>query len=294
MSNALVYHVVSGQAFFSGIALIAIGVLSTLRPANRRLVSWGKVAARLGLFLIAVSSTPLPGWFYLIAGTILIAWIVVERSSRNRLQPVKPWLRLSVLAVWLIGAAMEFPYHLVPALSPLGNPPVYVVGDSVSAGMGGEAETWPKILARSHGVEVHDLSLAGANVAEAIRLQAGRVTGSNSLVLAEIGGNDVLGETTPEEFARGLDVLLGRLREKGRTVVMLELPLPPFYHRYGAAQRRMARRHGVLLVPKRVLLGVLLSGGATLDTIHLSGSGHSVMARKLWEVIRGAFGPRGS
>jgi acyl-CoA thioesterase I len=294
MSNALVYHIVSGQAFFSGIALIAFGVLSTLRQANRRLASWGKTAARLGLFLIAVSSTPLSGWFYLIAGTVSIAWFVVERSLRSRLQPAKPWLRISVLAVWLLGGAMEIPYHLTPTLTPLDNPTVYVVGDSVSAGMGGETETWPKILARSHGLEVHDLSLAGANVAEATRLQAGRVAGSNSLVLVEIGGNDVLGETTPEAFALGLDVLLGQLRERGRTVVMLELPLPPFYHRYGAAQRRLARRHGVLLVPKRVLLGVLLSGGATLDTIHLSESGHSLMARRMWEVIRGAFGPPGS
>ena len=275
MSNALVYHVVSGQAFFTGIALIALAVLSSFRPSGRWFTSGRIAAARLGLFLIAVSSTPLPAWFYLIAGTASIAWLCVERSSRGRLQAARPWLRLSVLAAWLTGAAMEFPYHLTPAVARLGNPSVYVVGDSVSAGMGGEAETWPKILARLHGVEVHDLSIAGAGVGEALRQSAGHVAGANSLVLAEIGGNDILGETTPEEFARGLDALLGQLREEGRTVVMLELPLPPFYHRYGATQRRLAARHGVLLVPKRVLLGVLLSGGATLDTIHLSGSGHA-------------------
>ncbi len=290
MSNAIVYHVVSGQAFFSGIALIAFSVLSSFRPAGRRRASC-RWAARVGLFLIAVSSTPLPVWFYLVAGTVSITWLVVERSSRERLQPVKPWLRVAVLSAWTLGAAMEVPYHLTPTLPRLGDPPVYVVGDSVSAGMGGEAETWPRILARRHGVEVHDLSLAGAGVAEALRERVGRVAGTSSLVLVEIGGNDVLGETTPEEFARGLDALLERLCQDGRTVVMLELPLPPFYHRYGAAQRRLARRHGVLLVPKRVLLGVLLSGGATLDTIHLSAAGHSLMAERMWGVIGGAFGP---
>src|SRR5437764_1030097 len=83
------------------------------------------------------------------------------------------------------------------------------------------------------------------------------IAGSGSLVLAEIGGNDILGDTGPEAFGRGLDALLGRLRAGGRTVVMLELPLPPSYNRYGEAQRRLARRHGAFLVPKRVLLGVM-------------------------------------
>jgi acyl-CoA thioesterase-1 len=200
-------------------------------------------------------------------------------------------LRIAVLVAWSLGSLIEFPHHLVPALPRLGNPAVIVVGDSISAGMGGEAARWPEILARRHHVEVNNLSLAGSDVAGALQQQAGRVVGSGSLVLAEIGGNDVLGENSPEAFERGLDALLGRLREGGRTVVLLELPLPPFHNRYGAAQRRSAGRHGVLLVPRRFLLGALMSGGATLDTIHLSGPGHSLMAERMWGLIRPAFEP---
>ncbi len=75
------------------------------------------------------------------------------------------------------------------------------------------------------------------------------------------------------------------------TVVLLELPLPPFANRYGAAQRRAARRRGVLLVPKRLLLGVLTADGATLDSIHLTPTGHDRMADAIWDVIHCAFGP---
>ena len=85
--------------------------------------------------------------------------------------------------------------------------------------------------------------------------------------------------------------MLAKLRDGRRTVVMLELPLPPFHNRYGDAQRRLARRHGVLLVPKRVLIGVLTSEGATLDTIHLSGRGHALMAETIWDLIGQAIGP---
>lgn len=290
--NALIYHVASGQAFLSGVALIVLAVVSPTRP-GRRWVSVGRTtAACLGFTLVAVSATPLPGWFYLAAGAISLAWLLAEGLSRAISPRPGRWIRPAVLAVWLLGAALELPFHRTPALPRLGDPPVDVVGDSISAGMGGEAETWPRILARSQHVVVHDLSLAGATAASALKDQAGRACGSGSLVLVEIGGNDVLAETPPEAFERALDALLARLAGGGRTVVMLEVPLPPLANRYGAAQRRAARRHGVALVPKRVLLGVLTSGRATLDTVHLSPSGHTLMAERMWAVIRGAFGPR--
>jgi hypothetical protein len=92
-------------------------------------------------------------------------------------------------------------------------------------------------------------------------------------------------------FERGLDVLLAKLAVGGRTVILLELPLPPFHNRYGAAQRPVARRHRVFLVPKRVLMGVLTSEGATLDTIHLSRRGHALMAETVWRIIGQAIGP---
>jgi acyl-CoA thioesterase-1 len=155
--------------------------------------------------------------------------------------------------------------------------------------MGSEHDTWPAILARRHAVDVRDHSQAGATARSALK-QAEQVTGSGSLVLVEIGGNDVLGETTPGAFEQALDDLLAVLGAHHRTVVMLELPLPPFSNRYGAAQRRQAARHGVFLVPKRVLMGILSAHASTLDTIHLSPSGHAHMAEVMWHAIRGALG----
>jgi hypothetical protein len=64
----------------------------------------------------------------------------------------------------------------MPTLPVMGNPPVYVVGDSLSAGIGGNIETWPKLLSRRNDVVVHDLSVPGADVATALR-QASRLVG---------------------------------------------------------------------------------------------------------------------
>lgn len=98
-------------------------------------------------------------------------------------------------------------------------------------------------------------------------------------------GNDILSKNPVPVFERGLDALLAKLREGNHTIVMLELPLYPFCNRYGAVQRRLAWRHGALLVPKRVLIQLLTTPGATLDTIHLSDSGHQLMADAIWNVL---------
>jgi len=292
MTNYLVYHIASGQAFFSGVALIVLAVIVPQSHGSRWLALSRTVAGFLGLSLIVLSATPLPVWCYLVAGAISLTWIMSGYSLWLRSHSPVQWFRCAMLSACVICVLLEIPYHITPALPRLEYPTIDVIGDSISAGMNAEAENWPGILARRHHVIVNDLSRSGATVASATKEQAGRLYVPGALVIAEIGGNDVLSDTTPESFELGLDALLSRLREGNRTVVMLELPLPPFYNKFGAAQRRSARRHGVVLIPKRVLLGVMTTDGATLDSVHLTPSGHELMAEVIWEVIREAAGPK--
>jgi acyl-CoA thioesterase-1 len=166
------------------------------------------------------------------------------------------------------------------------------VGDSLTAGTG-EAHVvgWPAILDHEHGVDVRVHARAGAGVAEALKL-ADEITPEEDLVLLEIGGNDLLGGTSAARFEEGLDRLLAKLARPGRVVVMMELPLPPTFNAFGRAQRRQAGRYGVLLIPKRVLLGVLLAPGATSDSVHLTEAGATVMAEAVWRALSPAFAPR--
>ncbi len=105
-------------------------------------------------------------------------------------------------------------------------------------------------------------------------------------MVLEIGGNDILLSPDPDSFADRLDELLADVTERADVVVMFELPLPPFFHAYGAAQRRLAQQYGVLLIPKRVLMGVLANGDSTLDSIHLSQEGHRLMASKVGRILQ--------
>jgi acyl-CoA thioesterase-1 len=286
----LVFHVASGQSFFTGSACLIVAVyLSAFTNGRLRRVARNALVF-LGSTSVFLSATPLTPWLYLLLLLASLLWMAAEASGSRVPARVIPGLRVAVTTLWLAAVLVEWSYHQSPRVPPLGQPVLGIIGDSITAGTS-EAKviTWPGIFADRHGVTVHDHSQAGATVASALR-QAASVSPDERLVLLEIGGNDLLGESTPAEFEAGLARLLAAVSRPGRVVVMLELPLPPTYNAYGRIQRRLARQYKTLLVPKRVLLGVLQQEGTTLDSIHLSSEGHQGMADALWNVVRGAYG----
>jgi acyl-CoA thioesterase-1 len=284
----VIYLFGSGAAFFLGIGLIlaGLGFFAYFQGGLGR--AFASLLAVVGMLLVALSSTPLPYWFYAIAGMATVVWLFAERRTQGWLLARRNWLRAVVVALSSAAVALELPYHFSSMIVAEGHPTFYIIGDSVSAGMGGEKETWPRILARTRPVEVVDLAQAGATAASALR-QAESLPQEGGLVLLEIGGNDVLGSTSAAKFERDLGRLLDRVCLPGRAVLMFELPLPPFCNEYGRSQRRLAAEHGVTLVPKRVFASVLTGDEATLDSIHLDRAGHERMAEVVWSLIQPAF-----
>jgi acyl-CoA thioesterase-1 len=282
--NGLVYHIASGQAFFSGITLVlfAVAIATLTRPSGRRLAS---VAGVVGVLVIGVSSTPQPLWCYAIAAGLAVTWLgTLFQKNPQR------WPRYAVAFAGMALALLELPHHMTPRIVPTTGRSLTILGDSVTAGWGAadKAERWPNILSREHDVAVQDLSHVGETAASAAQ-RAARQSIVSNLVLVEIGGNDVLGSTSAEQFAVDLDALLANVCSADRQVIMFELPLPPFYHEYGRIQRTLAREHGVALVPKRTLLSILAPRENTVDTIHLTQAGHRQMAAQVWRLVGLAY-----
>ena len=184
---------------------------------------------------------------------------------------------------------VELPYNFAPTVPAAGRPKLYILGDSITAGLSTRDETWPRVLARTRSIDVVDLSHVGAFVDSGLKM-ANSLPSEGGLVLVELGGNDLLGGPSAKEFDHGLDQLLARVCVAGRTVLMFELPLPPFHNEFGRIQRRLASRYGVLLIPKRVLMSLLTGNGMTVDGIHLTQVGHDRMAALVWDIIRPAYG----
>ncbi|MBN9522555.1 hypothetical protein J0H58_29215 [bacterium] len=285
--NAVLYLFGGGGAFFVGVALVLAGIAIFAVQRSRVVAT---LLAVVGLILIAFSAIPLPYWLYGLAGGVSVLWLAAERSG-GRLRSRRGWLRDAGAGIWLAAVAVELPHHILPAVPPTGDrPTLHVIGDSLAAGTGSkQEETWPRRLARVHGIEVVDLSRVGATTISALG-QAEKLPADGGVVLIEIGGNDLLGPTSAADFDRDLGELLARVCRPGRAVLMVELPLPPPCNGFGLAQRRRAAEHGVALIPRRVLMGVLTADDTTTDGLHLTPAGHGRMADALWDAIRPAYG----
>jgi acyl-CoA thioesterase-1 len=289
LARWLIFHIASGQAFFSGTCLLiaALGLTPFGRSRAVRISRNGLIL--LGLSLVGLSSTPLASWCGLLVLATSGAWAISRLWRRPLSRPLELSLVGAATAGWLLAIAVEIPHHLPPSLPPLGRPTLGIIGDSLTEGMGtSDIVTWPRLLADAHSIPVRDHARMGATVASALE-QAEQVGPDEDLVLLEIGGNDLLGTTPSDAFHADLDQLLSSLRRPGRTLVMLELPLPPGSSAFGRAQRQLARDYDVILVPKRFLIGLLQAPGVTLDTIHLSQQGHRRMADGIWKILAGAY-----
>lgn len=139
-------------------------------------------------------------------------------------------------------------------------------------------KNWPELLGEELGLPVENFSFGGAMLDTALH-NAQRIDSDNALVILEIGGNDLLNGR--RDFEKNLKRMLDTVCRSNCRVVMIELPLPPFHNAYGRAQRELARKYGVVLIPKRYLAAVMATPGATVDGLHLSNKGHELLAARL-------------
>jgi lysophospholipase L1-like esterase len=140
------------------------------------------------------------------------------------------------------------------------------------------------VLADSTHLNITNLALPGATAAEALQ-QAQDVKAPHALVILEIGGNDLLGGAKAADFRAHLETLLAALRPRAQTIVMFELPLLPFNNGIGEAQRSLADKYHVALIPKRCMTAVIGRAGNTEDGLHLSPEGHKALAQAVQDMM---------
>ncbi|MBN2024269.1 MAG: hypothetical protein JW809_15910 [Pirellulales bacterium] len=293
--NPLLLTFADGTTFFAGLAMVVAAEAALLVVRGRVARSAVTVAAIIGMVLVVISATPLPLWAYAVWIVSAVAGIVVlprtpvgcvlARTNRLvilvRASTHPTWLRAACLAMLVACsaglAAAEWPYYLCPTVVVPEGATVYVLGDSISAGMGAPGRCWPEALGEIAPVKVVNLAQPGATAASALA-QAEGVAEPRSLVIVEIGGNDLLGRTDAASFARDLDALVVSLHAEGHQILIMELPLYPLQNAFGQAQRQVAAKYGAALLPKRCFTRVLGTPGTTLDGVHLSRTGHEAMA----------------
>ena len=268
--SALVYHVFSGQIFFSAIALFVIGIAGGRRT---------RLLSLLAIPLALLSGTPMRLIFAVPLVLLSIAAIAANRNGwRGSMNSVGAAF-LALVKIGAIGASfVAASYELRHQRAPrdVERPTrLIVVGDSLASGGFGEMATWPMRL----GIRgVANLSRPSETAPSAVEhLTSFGPPRPGDAVMIEIGGNDMLDRRSAAEFERALDEMVRR--SAPRKVIVVELPVYPGGWAFAAAQRRVAAKYGATVVPKRVLALALAGEGNTRDGLHLTDRGHAVFAQ---------------
>jgi acyl-CoA thioesterase I len=288
INNPVVMSFGDGTAFFVGVAAVSLAIPLLLRYRRRLVAALLIAVVLLGVVVAIMAATPLPMWAY-------IVWLVTVTSALvlclRRPTPKAGILSAAALLAVSIGMCVaEIPYHLFPRLSVASGETVYVLGDSLSAGVDEDRmgrpcpklRCWPAVLGETTQLAVVNLAWPGARVRDAL-VQAKRATQADAVVIVEIGGNDFSADAAV--FREQLDALVSSLQGH-RAILMFELPLFPFQNAFGRAQRDVAAKYGVILIPKRCLTAVWCSDGGTVDGLHFSQAGHNLMARMIADVLK--------
>jgi lysophospholipase L1-like esterase len=281
--NWFIFHVVSGNSLFSGAAMVGIGMAMLSQHRWKRARMMGGAGVVVGTGFIWLSSTPGSAWAYLGLYGAEAFWIATEMWPRAGLG--LKWVgRALTVAHIAVMVTAEIPHLGRVQMPSVRHETLYVLGDSLSAGIDERKLNWPSIFQRQTAARVVNLAKPGATLAN-VRKQADQVSDQPWLVFVEAGGNDLLGRTSPTEFRTDLDKLLSGLRKPSRTLVMFELPLLPGQVGFGRIQRSLARSYGVFLISKRDFARVLRRSNATTDGLHLSESGAVAMAELVKSII---------
>jgi len=282
--NPIVLQLANGDSFFVGLVMIVAALFLRFRFEGRILGLVLRIGYITGIVFVFFSATPLSIWLYCLWFGLCLAAALAVFSNKVSFQR-KILASFSVLFCALVMCLIELPYHLSPTIRVSPGQTIYIVGDSISAGISAKERAWPNVLADISHFKVINLAKPGASVETALDQSAG-IVGSNLLVLVEIGGNDLLGYSDSKTFYVKFDQLLAKLTAGNNQVVVFELPLLPFCNALGKAQRNLAKKYNVILIPKHYMTDVFGLKDGTLDGLHLSQKGHDALADSIYHLLK--------
>ena len=158
---------------------------------------------------------------------------------------------------------------------------ILVLGDSISAGYGMDAEqSWVSLLEQhleqkfpgEH--EVINASMSGETAAGAVsRLSALLEKQQPDIVIIELGGNDALRGQPPQLIERSLNQLVTISLGSGAETLLFGMKIPPNYglaysQAFEASFQQVAKQHNIALLP------FFLEGVAGVDSLMQSDGIH--------------------
>ena len=277
----------NGNLFYVSLGLLVI--VGGLRIASTwvAMYRWRHVLRALGLLgLIGLALSAASVTFAWTIG-LFVLWFAGIAPRRQRTARIG--MALLAAGLMVIAAAQSWRYEYGTRPRSIAPAQIVVLGDSLSAPYSvAKDEAWPALLAKRLPTPINSAASGGAKLATFCDA-LDRQPVFDSLVIVELGGNDVLASTPIRTYGQHLNELLLRLHAGGNQIVLLEVPASPLAPWYDWVQQHLARRYRVRLIPKRLLADLIFAGDNTQDGLHLTADGHRQMADQIERWLRHWF-----
>jgi len=284
--NPVALFFASGDSLYAGSVLLLLSVAIPPTVKRRSVLQVRNVIAWLALLAMVMACPPFAWTVDVIFVGVFILWYLAANwAERHYLAARWRAATATVLVLLAVGlSASELRHRAMPRITAAAGDHLVVIGDSISAGLGGSGQAWTVVFQKMTGVPVKNLAQPGARAIDGLAM-AEKLTAEDRMVVIELGGNDLLDDAPSAQFARDMENLVAKVVAPGRTVLMFELPLLPHKIGFGRVQRRVAAEHGIFLIPKHCFTAVLSGADATSDGLHLSKPGAEHMAALMAKVV---------
>jgi acyl-CoA hydrolase len=217
----------------------------------------------------------------------------MHEQRRIAAGPAGTAFRRTARALWLAAALLLAAACGSPREAPL--PPgsaVLVVGDSITAGCGIDpGQAWPARLAATTGWRIVAAGVSGDRTAGGReRLPGLLAEHAPTLVIIELGGNDLLRRVPEADVVANLDAMISAATAAGARVALMAAPQPTVVGALtglspAGLYGKLAERRRVPLIAK-ALPSVLSEERLKLDTLHPTAEGHAVLAERVADELR--------
>ena len=164
--------------------------------------------------------------------------------------------------------------------------PVVFFGNSITAGQGaGAGEDFPSLIGKGLNVPIVNSGVKGNTTAGALlRINEDVLSKNPSIVVIELGGNDLLEHVDIEVTRRNFDLILAKVKPTGAKIVILGVKFFLFQQKYETDWRTLAKKYNATFVPD-ILEGVITDQSLKFDDIHPNAKGYQKIAEKLTPII---------
>ncbi len=159
-------------------------------------------------------------------------------------------------------------------------------GNSLTAGQGAEpGEDFPTLIGKRLNVPIINAGVSGNTTHDALlRIEKDVLSKNPSVVIIELGGNDLLDRVDSNVTQKNLDLILSKIKPTGAKIVILGIKFFLFNQKYETDLQKLAEKYNATFVPD-ILEGIITDQSLKHDDIHPNAKGYQKIADKLIPIL---------